>query len=92
MCNSQGNGVVGQVRTSPEILLVYRAHLVMIIQNIGAADMLCKGVKKLLKVGMYSSDLHHHARVLWQYTYHWHGIPLCIPTECVGQVLIGCEI
>jgi hypothetical protein len=36
--NSQGNGPVGQVDTSPEILLVYTAHLVMIAHKILAAS------------------------------------------------------
>jgi hypothetical protein len=52
----QENGPVGQVKTSPEILLVYRAHLVMIAHKILAACTQRKGVKKLPKVGMYSSN------------------------------------
>jgi hypothetical protein len=33
------------VETSPEILLVYRAHLVMIAHKISSADTLYKGAK-----------------------------------------------
>jgi hypothetical protein len=57
----QGNGAVCQVKISPEILLVYRAHLVMVVYKILAADMRCKGVKKLPKVGTYTSNSRHCA-------------------------------
>jgi hypothetical protein len=57
-----------QFETSPEILLIYRAHLTMTAHKISAADMLCKGVKKLLKFVMYSSNSCHHACVWWQRT------------------------
>jgi uncharacterized membrane protein len=43
----QGNGPVDQVETSPEILLVYRAHLVMIAHKILAASTRRKSVKKI---------------------------------------------
>jgi hypothetical protein len=59
---SQGNGPVGQVETSPEILLVYRARLLMIAHKILAAYTQRKGVKKLPKFGMYSSNSRHRAR------------------------------
>jgi hypothetical protein len=49
--NLQGNGPVCQVETLPEILSVYRAYLIMTVHKILAADMRCKGVKKLLKLG-----------------------------------------
>jgi hypothetical protein len=55
--HSQANGPVGQVETSPEILLVYRAHLVMIADNILAASTRRKGVKKLPKLGTHSSEV-----------------------------------
>jgi hypothetical protein len=42
--------VICQVETSPEILLIYRTHLVMIVYKISAADTWCKGAKKLLEV------------------------------------------
>jgi hypothetical protein len=42
----QGNGLVCQVKTSPEILLVYRAHIVMIVHKILTANTRWKGVKK----------------------------------------------
>jgi hypothetical protein len=58
----QGNGPVGQVETSPEILLVYRAHLVMIAHKILADSTWRKGVKKLPKVGTCSSDSRNRAR------------------------------
>jgi hypothetical protein len=45
-----GNGLVGQVKTSPVILLIYTAHLVMTVHKISAANTLCKGAKKLLKL------------------------------------------
>jgi hypothetical protein len=41
----QENGPVGQVGTSPEIFLLYRAHLVMIAHRILAASTQRKGVK-----------------------------------------------
>jgi hypothetical protein len=40
--------LVGPVETSPDILLVYRVHLVMIPHKISATDMLCKGAGNLL--------------------------------------------
>jgi hypothetical protein len=49
---SQENGPVGQVKTAPEILLVYRAHLAMIVHNISVPNTLCSGAKKLFKVGI----------------------------------------
>jgi hypothetical protein len=58
----QGNGPVGQVETSPEMLLVYRAHLVMIAHKILAAYTRHKGVKKFPEVGTYSSNPPHLAR------------------------------
>jgi hypothetical protein len=45
----QGNGPVGQVEISPEILFVYRAHLVMIVHKISAADTLCKAIKNIVQ-------------------------------------------
>jgi hypothetical protein len=42
----QRNGPVGQVETSPEIVLVCRAHLVTIAHKILAAHTRRKGVKK----------------------------------------------
>jgi hypothetical protein len=60
----QGTGPVGQVETSPEIFLVYRAHLVMIVHKISAADILCSGTKELLKFWMYSSNLRQRACVM----------------------------
>jgi hypothetical protein len=48
--NSQGNCPVGQVETSPEILLICRSHLVMIVHKISAADTLFKGVKNCSKL------------------------------------------
>jgi hypothetical protein len=54
---SRGNGPVCQVETSPEILLIYRAHIVMIVHKILAVDTRHKGVKKLPKIGTNSSDL-----------------------------------
>jgi hypothetical protein len=56
------DGPVCQVESSPEILLVYRTHLVMNVHKILAADTRCKGVKELPKVGMYSSISRHRAR------------------------------
>jgi hypothetical protein len=44
------NSPPSQVNTSPEILLSCRAHLVMAVHKISAADMLCKSAKKFLKV------------------------------------------
>jgi hypothetical protein len=41
----QGNGPVCHVETSPEILLIYRAHLVMIVHKILAANM--QGCEKI---------------------------------------------
>jgi hypothetical protein len=58
----QGNVSVTQVETSPEILLVYRAHLVMIAHKILAASTPRKDVKKLPKVGMYSWNSRNRAR------------------------------
>jgi hypothetical protein len=58
----QGNGPVCQVETSPEILLVYRTHPVMIVHKIFAGDTWCKGVKKLPKFLTYSSNSRHRAR------------------------------
>jgi hypothetical protein len=52
---------IGQVETPPQVLLVYTVHLVMIAHAFSAADTLCKGVKNLLKVGMYSSNSLHRA-------------------------------
>jgi hypothetical protein len=46
----QGNGLVGQVEIPPEILLIYRIHLVMIVHKISAAGMLSKGAKNCSKV------------------------------------------
>jgi hypothetical protein len=60
---SQRNGLVSQVETSPEILLVYRANLVITVHEITAADTLYKDVKKLPKLGMHSSNLCHCAHV-----------------------------
>jgi hypothetical protein len=60
--HSQGNGPVCQVETSPEILLIYRAHLVMIVHIIFAADTRCKGANKLPKFGTCSSNSRNHSR------------------------------
>jgi hypothetical protein len=60
--NLQGNGTVCQVETSPEISNVCRAYLVMTVHKILAADTRCKGAKKLLEVGTYSSTSRHRAR------------------------------
>jgi hypothetical protein len=46
----QGNGPVGQAETSPEILFVFRAYLLMIIQKISTANTLCKGAKNCSKL------------------------------------------
>jgi hypothetical protein len=46
----QLNGLVCQDEISPEILLVYRTHLVMVAHKILAADTWCKDAKKLPKV------------------------------------------
>jgi hypothetical protein len=56
------NGPVCRVENSPEILLAYRAHLVMIVHKLLAADTWCKGVKKLPKFGMNSPNSRHSAR------------------------------
>jgi hypothetical protein len=48
--------LICQVETSPEILLIYRSHLAMIAHKISAANTWCEAIKKLLKVGMYSSN------------------------------------
>jgi hypothetical protein len=48
----QGNGPICQVEISPEILLIFIAHLAMTVHKISAADTRCKGVKKLPRFGM----------------------------------------
>jgi hypothetical protein len=63
----QVNGPVGQVETPPEILLVYRARLVMIAHKILAAHTRHKGVKKLPTVGPYSWNSRHRARAWRSY-------------------------
>jgi hypothetical protein len=50
LLRSRGNGPVCQVESSPEILLVYRAHLETIVHKILAADTRCKGVKNCPKL------------------------------------------
>jgi hypothetical protein len=82
---------VGQVEPKPEILLIYRANLVLTAHKISAPDTLHKGAAKLLEVGMYNSNLCHHARVCRQSAKQQCGIPQCIPTEYKGQALRGCE-
>jgi hypothetical protein len=53
-CYLQGNGPVCHVEISPEILLVYRAHQVMVMYKILAADTWCNVAKKLPQFGTYS--------------------------------------
>jgi hypothetical protein len=65
----QGNGPVCQVEFSPEILLVCRAHLVMIVHKILAVDTRLKGVKKLPRFGTKSSNSRHRASAGRQRTY-----------------------
>jgi hypothetical protein len=52
----KGNGPIGQVKTSPETLLVYRAHPVMIVQKNCNCQYAVQGWEKLLKFEMYSSN------------------------------------
>jgi hypothetical protein len=68
----QGNGPVCQVQSSPEILLVYRVHVVMIVQRILAADTRVQGCEKNFP-NLPSSGAVFHGAVL---------------TVCVGQTLI----
>jgi hypothetical protein len=76
----QGNGPVGHVETSPEIFLVYRAHLVMMAHKILAASTLRKGVKKLPKFGTYSSNSRNRARAWRPCAKRWRCIRRCILT------------
>jgi hypothetical protein len=41
------NEPAGQDKTSPEILIIYAAHLIMSAHKISAADALCKSAIKL---------------------------------------------
>jgi hypothetical protein len=59
-----GYGPVCQNKTSPEIFLIYRAHLVMIVHKISATDTWCNGAKKFPKVWICSSSARHHTRMM----------------------------
>jgi hypothetical protein len=56
----KGNGPVGQVRTSHEILLVYRGHLEMTVHKISAVYTMCKGVQKTAQGLNAQLEFKHH--------------------------------
>jgi hypothetical protein len=72
----KGNGLVDQVRTLPEILLVYRAHLEMTAHKISAIDTLCKRVQKTVQGLNAQLKFEHHNSVLCGGMKHSAFIPL----------------
>jgi hypothetical protein len=59
----KGTGPVGQVRTLPEILLVYRAHLETTVHRISAIDTMCKEVQKTVQGLNAQLKFEHHYSV-----------------------------
>jgi hypothetical protein len=61
--------IVQLVRSKPpQVLLIYKTHLIMIVCKIAAANTLCKVVKKLLKIGIYSKAVKDLRNVTHTYT------------------------